>query len=253
VITDPTQRFSDRADSYARARPDYPPEVLDIVEEVTGLPQTSRVADVGSGTGIFTRLLLERGYTVYAVEPNAPMRLSAEAELSGSPGFHSVEGRAEATTLPDASVELVTAAQAFHWFDVAATRREWERILRAPRWVALVWNDRTAQNRFNDAYEGFLLHWGGQEYVRVRRSWTVDDKLPDFFGAPGWVTRAVANAQRLDLPGLEGRLLSSSYLPGPQDPRRQPMLAAARDLFERHHRDDVVTLEYETRVYLGKL
>jgi SAM-dependent methyltransferase len=226
---------------------------VEALEQITGLPRTCAVADVGSGTGIFTRILLERGHTVFAVEPNAPMRAEAEAQLSGHVGFHSVGGRAEATTLADGSVDLVTAAQAFHWFDIDTTRLEWRRILRAPRWAALLWNDRTSEGGFDAAYESFLLEWGGPEYVLVRRSWTVDEKLPSFFGPGGWKMRSVPNSQALDLQGLQSRLVSSSYLPGPGHPRRESMLAAARGLFDRHQRNGTVTLGYETRLYVGTL
>jgi SAM-dependent methyltransferase len=210
------------------------------------------VADVGSGTGIFTRLLLERGHTVFAVEPNEPMRLAAEAALAGERRFRSVDGRAEATTLADASVDLVTAAQAFHWFDKDLARREWSRILRPPRWVTLLWNDRlTESDAFGLAYDALLNEWGGAEYQRVRGSWAVGDNLDRFFGA--WDVHVIPNRQTLDLAGLQRRLLSSSYLPGPDHPNREPMLAAARAMFEEHERGGRVTMEYETRVYVGRL
>jgi SAM-dependent methyltransferase len=251
---DPTARFSDRVDSYVRARPGYPPEVLDVVERETGLTGPSTVADVGSGTGIFTRMLLERGHTVYAVEPNEPMRRAAEATLSTYAGFHSVDGRAEHTTLADAAVDLATAAQAFHWFDRDGTRAEWMRILRPPRWAALLWNDRRSEDfAFGRAYEEFLQKWGGAEYQKVRWSWAVAGTIESFFGSIGPKAHAIPNLQALDLRGLEGRLLSSSYLPGPDDPRRDAMLEAARTLFEQHQSEGTVTLEYETRIYVGKL
>lgn len=251
--TDPTQRFSDRAETYARARPDYPAAVIDALEEATGLSGPGTIADVGSGTGIFTRLLLERGHTVHAVEPNAAMRHTAESALSASSNFHSVDGRAEATTLPDGSVDVVTAAQAYHWFDQQAARREWKRILRSPAWAALIWNDRVNGDAFNDAYEAFLQEWGGQEYERVRRSWRVDESLPTFFGPAGWKRLAFPNDQTMDSPGLEGRLISSSYLPGPDHPKRPAMIEAARHLFDEYESGGTVTLQYETRLYVGEL
>lgn len=137
-MTDPTARFSNRARAYARARPSYPEETLAILRAHHGLVVSpaagpSVVADVGAGTGIFTRLLLDAGARVFAVEPNADMRAEAERALFGpsyAGRFTSVDGRAEATTLEPASVDLVVAAQAFHWFDVEAARLEHARILR---------------------------------------------------------------------------------------------------------------------------
>jgi SAM-dependent methyltransferase len=250
---DPTARFSDRVDSYVRARPSYPVAVLDAIEEETARSGPLSVADVGSGTGIFTKLLLERGHTVYAVEPNAPMRTAAERDLGANPYFRSVDGKAEATRLADASVDLVTAAQAFHWFDRDAARVEWSRILRPPRWAALLWNDRRSEPGFGSAYEEFLKEWGGEEYRRVRWSWAVGDTLGKFFGPDGFRERTVTNKQELDLAGVQGRLLSSSYLPGPDDSRREPMLAAAAGMFERFQNGGTVVLSYETKLYVGRL
>jgi SAM-dependent methyltransferase len=250
---DPTARFSDRVDSYVRARPSYPMAVLEAIEEETARSGPASVADVGSGTGIFTKLLLERGHTVYAVEPNAPMRSAAERELGGNPRFHSVDGKAEATTLVDASVDLVTAAQAFHWFDLDSTRAEWRRILRPPRWAVLLWNDRQGEPGFGSSYEEFLVEWGGEEYQRVRWSWAVGGTLGRFFDENGFRERVVTNRQELDLAGLQGRLLSSSYLPGPNDPRHPAMFAAAAEMFERFQAGGTVALDYETKIYIGKV
>jgi SAM-dependent methyltransferase len=253
-VKDPTTRFSDRVESYVRARPGYPAAVLDAIEADTGLTAPLSVADVGSGPGIFTRLLLEKGHTVYAVEPNAPMRQAAEKASGDVPRFHSVDGRAEATTLPDGSVDLVTTAQAFHWFDIDLTRQEWRRILRPPHWAALLWNDRRSDDEgFGSAYEAFLREWGGAEYLRVRGSWDVGGSLDRFFGPRGRREQTLANAQRLDREALEGRLLSSSYLPGPDDPRHVAMLEAARGLFEKYQAGGAVTLAYDVRVYVGRM
>src|SRR5437773_7925164 len=112
-----TRRFSSRVGNYARCRPSYPPEIIEILRQECGLTSDSVIADVASGTGIFTRLLLENGNRVYGVEPNQAMRESGESYLANYRKFTSVPGTAEATTLISASVDLVTAAQAAHWFD----------------------------------------------------------------------------------------------------------------------------------------
>ena len=121
---DPTRRFSNRVDDYVRYRPHYPPGVLDRLREGIALTPRTVIADVGSGTGISTELFLQNGNTVFAIEPNPEMRAAAERLLGGRPNFHSVRGTAEATTLPDGSVDCVVAAQAFHWFDPEKTRVE---------------------------------------------------------------------------------------------------------------------------------
>jgi SAM-dependent methyltransferase len=123
-----TTRFSDRVDNYVRYRPGYPPQVLETLKHACGLNSEHRVADIASGTGIWTRLLLENGNRVFGIEPNDDMREAAERLLSGFLNFNSIAATAEATTLPDHSVDFVTAAQAAHWFNRGQARQEFARI-----------------------------------------------------------------------------------------------------------------------------
>ncbi|HVS66337.1 MAG TPA: methyltransferase domain-containing protein [Thermoanaerobaculia bacterium] len=249
---DPTGRFADRVEAYRSARPGYPAALFDHLDERVGGLAGRRVADLGSGTGILTAELLERSCRVWAVEPNEAMRRAAEQELAGRDGFHSVAGSAEDTGLEPASVELATAAQAFHWFDLEATRRELQRILVPGGTVAVIWNDRRRQGAFLEAYEAFLLEWA-TDYRAVRETYGVAERLGAFFAA-GTLERAVfANQQELDLDGLRARLSSSSYLPGRDHPRAAPMLAAARRLFASHESQGVVRIEYDCTLYLGEL
>jgi SAM-dependent methyltransferase len=141
-LTDSTQRFSGRVENYARYRPGYPDEVLDLLRQRCGLTEDSEIADVGSGTGALARLFLENGNRVFGVEPNAEMRGAGERLLRRYGRFTSVAARAEDTTLTEGSVDLVTAGQAFHWFDPGPTRREFARILKSGGFVALIWNTR---------------------------------------------------------------------------------------------------------------
>src|ERR1700744_1650569 len=141
-MTDSTQRFTDRVADYVKYRPSYPRDVVSFLHETCGVAPDAQVADIGAGTGISARLFLDAGHPVIAVEPNLAMREAANAWLAPYENFRSVAGTAEATTLEDASVDLVIAAQAFHWFDPVATRREFARILRPQGHVALFWNSR---------------------------------------------------------------------------------------------------------------
>ena len=159
--TNPTQRFSDRVENYVRYRPSYPKEVLSILQEETEFTSASVIADVDSGTGISTKLFLENGNTVYGVEPNQKMRQAAEAFLQAYPHFRSIAGTAEATTLPDQLVDYVVAAQAFHWFNIPATRQEFARVLKPDGWVVLLWNSRRLNSTpFLQAYEALLQQYG---------------------------------------------------------------------------------------------
>ena len=248
----PTERFSSRADNYARYRPGYPAAALDLLEARCGLRPGARVADVGSGTGILTALLLARGARVAAVEPNDAMRAAAETALATQPGFVSLKGTAEATTLAAASVDLLVAGQAFHWFDVAGARREALRVVRAGAWGALLWNERPPQaSGFFADYEALLLRYA-LEYAAIRASRADEAGMRAFFGGAMECAR-FANEQRLDYAGLAGRLMSSSYAPESGDPQHTPMLAALRALFERHARDGAIVFPYLTLVYFGPL
>jgi SAM-dependent methyltransferase len=238
--------------SYVSARPTYPSNVVEEIESLTGVSGPSVVADVGSGTGIFSRLLLAHGFAVLGVEPNEPMRRSAQKTFASEPRFRSVDGRAEATTLPNQSVDLVTVAQAFHWFDPERARVEWQRILRPPGWVAVVSNVRRSEgSRFAEGFESFLQEWGRNAYAEVSASWKLREPLTRLFAGKEWTERSIPNSQVLDGEGLANRVLSSSYLPGPSDLRTPAMLEAVRELFNTHQVDGTVTIEYETQVHIG--
>ena len=247
-----TERFSSRVANYIRYRPSYPVAVLELLSARCGLAATSTVADIGSGTGILTELLLETGAEVFAVEPNREMREAAERHLSDYGRFRSVAGTAEATTLPDACVDLITASQAFHWFDVQKSRLELGRILRPRGWVALIWNERPLEALpFLDEYDA-LLRRHAPEYDRVREMRADVANMRAFFGRRP-ETAVFPNRQTFDYAGLEGRLMSSSYAPEPGHPQHEPMIAGLRTLFERHNRAGKVVFPYRTLVYFGQL
>jgi SAM-dependent methyltransferase len=250
---DSTGRFSDRVADYVRFRPTYPRALVEWLREDHGVTPSWMVADVGAGTGISARLFLEAGHEVIAVEPNAAMRTAAVEALGGSPRFRAVDAPAEATTLPGASVDLVVAAQAFHWFQPEAVRREWARILRPGRLALVVWNSRrTGGTPFLDGYEQ-LLREHSTDYAAVAERYADEATMRRWFGAGFREARSFENQQVLDLDGLRGRLLSSSYAPRPGHPGHEPMLEALGRLFERTAVDGHVIVEYETRGYVGTL
>lgn len=246
----PTRRFTARADNYARYRPTYPAAAIDWLFEVAGLSAGSVVADIGSGTGILAALLLERGATVYAVEPNAAMRAAAEARLGEQPGFTSIDATAEATGLPDAGIDLVTAGQAFHWFEPEATRAEFRRVLRPGGAVALVWNSRDKRSAFVADYEAMLNEYA-HSYRRVRHGSRLHS-IGQFF-ADGYEMRVFDHEQPQEYDSLLGGLLSGSYSPLPGDPRYEPMVARLQAIFAAHQRDGQVIMSYRTQVYFGHL
>lgn len=249
---DTTARFADRVDDYVRYRPDYPPALLEWLQREQGIDASWRVADIGAGTGISSKLFLDAGHAVAAVEPNAPMRAAARDWLSGYPRFLAVDGHAGETTLAEASVDLVIVAQAFHWFDEDAARREFARILRAGGLVAVWWNSRRLTGTpFLEGYEALLRRYG-TDYSQVAERYADDARMRAWFGRGYRGGARFEHAQRLDFPALRGRLMSSSYAPPAGHPQHEPMLRALRQLFEDSAEHGTVSFDYDTRIFAGQ-
>src|ERR1039458_3144866 len=254
----PTARFSDRVENYVRYRPGYSPEVLELLRAECGLQPSHIVADIASGTGAFTRLLLENGNSVFAVEPNPEMRamgmhqLESLESLQSDARLVSVAGTAEETTMRSASVDFVTAAQAAHWFDLPRARAEFARILKPEGWCVLIWNERrTATTPFLRDYEQLLLTYG-TDYKEVRHERTTS-MIHEFFAPALCEERVFDLRQQFDFEGVAGRLLSSSYAPLEGHPSHAPMMQELQRIFRAHASDGKVEFEYNTRVYYGHL
>jgi SAM-dependent methyltransferase len=246
----PEQRFSNRVENYIRYRPSYPRDLVGLLEKEAKLSPESTIADIGSGTGIFSELLLKAGCQVNAVEPNQAMREAAERLLAGFPRFQSVNASAQATTLPDQSMDLIVSAQAYHWFDTPEARAEFRRILKPDGKIALIWNERHLDTTpFLRDYEAMLRAFG-TDYAEIRHENIGPESLKLVF-PDGYDIHTFPNSQRFDYEGLEGRLLSSSYTPAPGRPGHEPMLAELRRLFDEHQQDGQVSIDYDARVYLG--
>jgi hypothetical protein len=246
---DPTQRFSDRVENYAKFRPDYPDALIGFLIE--RLPPPATIGDIGSGTGILSDQLLGAGYTVLGVEPNGPMRLAAERRLGGRPGFQSVAGAAEATTLASGSVEAITCAQSFHWFDRVRTRTEFRRILRAPRLVFLIWNERSSRELMEE-YDR-ILQETATEYCRVSQRNITDADVADFFAPAPVELFYFPHAQRLDREGFLGRVLSSSYVPNVGQPGHDNVMKKMQAFFDKHAHSGRLDFPYQTRLYVAQL
>jgi SAM-dependent methyltransferase len=250
---DPTRRFSGRVENYVRFRPRYPAELIACLTSEAGLCASDVVADVGSGTGILSEMFLKLGNEVFGVEPNDEMREAAERILAGFPRFRSVASSAESTGLPAKSVDLVAAAQAFHWFDRNKAKEEFSRILRPPGRVVLIWNDRkTVGSPFSERYEALLREFG-TDYETVDHKNIDWDALDEFFSPNPWKTFSLPNRQELDFEGLRGRFLSSSYVPAAGEARHEAMLEELSRLFEQTGSRGLVRMEYETKIHVGNL
>ena len=249
----PTERFSSRVENYVKSRPSYPPAVLETLQAEYGLTPDSKIADIGSGTGLLAELFLRNGNAVYGVEPNAAMREAGERYLRSFSRFASVTGTAEATTLPDDCADFVTAGQAFHWFDRAKARPEFQRIVRPGGWAALIWNEpRINGTDFLRAY-GHLLQTYGGDYRKVVDTRNDTEALSEFF-APNIVQQHTFEyTQTFDYDHLQARLLSSSYVPEADHPRYEAMLAELAALFAAHSRAGKVSFDYDTNLFCARL
>lgn len=252
MTKDTIERFSNRVENYARYRPHYPKQVLNLFQAEMNLEKSSSLADIGSGTGISSKLFLENGNRVFGVEPNKLMREAAENFLREFPHFRSVEGTAENTTLPDGSVDFVVAAQAFHWFDAEKTRAEFERILKDRGFIALMWNERRLDSTaFLRKYERLLIEFG-TDYEKVRHDNFDEKKLRKFFQTE-FSSETFQNAQTLDFEGLKGRISSSSYMPAKNDARFEPMIAELKRLFDKYAESGKIQILYDTNVHYSQI
>ena len=248
-----TQRFSDRVENYVRYRPSYPAALIESLASRANLNQESVIADIGAGTGILTKMLLPLAGHVHAVEPNEDMRAAAERDLSNQAGFQSINGTAETTTLPSGSVDLITAGQAFHWFDIPKARAEFTRILKPEGLVALIWNERLADTTpFLVAYDT-LLKTDSIDYDQVNHSRIDHAAIERFFSPGSFEEVTFTNEQRFDYGGLTGRALSSSYVPNQDHPRHTQFFEKLKQIFDTHADHGEIALEYITRLYLGRL
>jgi len=250
---DATNRFTGKAAIYAEYRSTYPPQYIDYLVSSSSLTPEHRIADIGSGTGILTRQLLNRGLQVSAIEPNADMRAAAESALQHYSGFSSFNGTAEQTELPDQSIDFITVAQAFHWFDKESFLRECRRVLKQDARVALVWNSRVSTS------ELIMANW------EICKAY-----CPEFIGFSGGIEETPAiyqqffrngeyeyrqfeNPLTFDLNSFIGRNLSASYAPKQTDEQYDPFVQALTELYAKYSKDDVLVMPNATRSYMGKV
>lgn len=245
-------RFNHVSDFYRRYRPSYPDALFDFLLKKGIIGDQKKVADVGSGTGLFTKCLLQRGTVVYALEPNQAMRAVAEQDLGHYPSFTSINGTAEQTGLPTHSMDAVSAATAFHWFDLEACAREFRRILKPEGWVMLIWNLRWPE--FSPILQGYeeILQKHCPKYQGIPSKMIAEEKIKDFFGTAQQVEiQYFPYEQQFDLEGLIGRLRSTSYALTADQLGYENMIADVIELFNKYQINNQITFPYRTKLYLG--
>ena len=247
----PQAAFSTKVADYDASRPDYPAALFATLAAEASLAAGATVADVGAGTGLLTHGLLQRGWQVIAVEPNREMRLAADRRLGPTAGYRSVDGSAEAMPLASSSADLITAAQAFHWFDIERARTEFLRVLKPAGPVALIWNDRVPEDPLNEALDAMSERFGG-----ARRQALVAHaegrNVARFFGM-GTVRQFLwPHAHRLDEARFLALVFSRSYIPARDTPAGREVAGLVQEIFRRFASDDAVEVRYRTVAVLGR-
>lgn len=250
-MKDSVSRFSNRVDNYIKYRPDYPIEIIALLEKKIALSKNYKIADIGSGTGISAINFLKNGNKVVGIEPNDEMRKASDSLLANYENFSVLLGNAEDTNLDDNSIDLILASQAFHWFNHKKTKTEFKRILKKEGWVVLIWNEKkiATPNSFMQKY-GELIAKFGTDYHQVSYNNITSETFDSFFKT--YNLEILSNFQYFDFEGLKGRLLSSSYIPLEGEVYDE-MLLALKSLYDEFEVDDKVVFEYETKIYYGKL
>jgi SAM-dependent methyltransferase len=271
----PEPHFTRRVENYIKYRPRYPQALIELLQR-EGVPKTAVLADIGSGTGMLTEVFLAQGHPVFGIEPDPAMRTAAEWLLRGYPHFTSIAATAEATTLPEQSIDVITVGQAFHWFDLERARREFVRLLVPGGWVMLVWNhQRTAGTPFLVALEGFWQTYFAPSVIPVEETsppsgdfralhsrvnaWRVhperarQELIVPFFGPNPFKEQYFENPLVCDFESLKGRVFSAGTAPTEDQPLYAEMLASLEAIFEAHQTNGVVIIDHETQVYYGQL
>jgi ubiquinone/menaquinone biosynthesis C-methylase UbiE len=250
---DNTKRYAGRVDVYRRYRARYPREVFDFVREHCGLTAASVMADVGSGTGMLAEVFLENGNRVFAIEPNAEMRdVCKELEALYS-GLRCIDGMAEATTLPEHSVDIVMAGRAFHWFNQEQCRPEFLRILRPGGWVMLVNLARsTGPEPLLRDFQDLRMKYG-LDYAETVAQFDMDAACRKFLARAEIRSAEFPVIQKLSYEELEGQTASFSVMPQPADAAYPAMQRALRDYFTRYHSGGTVLVPMDCTIYVGQL
>ena len=249
---DSKNRFTVRTADYVAGRPPYPGSVIDTLRDRLGFDPSWKVVDVGAGTGISCELFLNNGNSVTAIEPNDAMRAAADERLSGNEKYDSIVAPAEATLLPDASADLIVAAQAFHWFDHHAFSRECLRLLTPRGSVVLMWNlCEPNSSTAATAYDA-VVRRHARDLNRVANKWREGDEAANaWFSPETFFTIDLENPQSYTADHLLMRMASSSYMPKRDDPDFEPLRADLQATFDAHAIGGRFVLPYVCRLFVG--
>lgn len=249
---DTTNKFDGRATDYTVARPSYSMDFINCLYSQHGLSKASIIADIGSGTGKFSKLLLDRRSEVYCVEPNADMRSVAEKELCGYINFHSVAGNAENTNLKDNFVDCITVAQAFHWFDVPKFKQECLRIIKTGSKVFLIWNIRDYADIINQEWHNVFSHYCPNFNGFSNGIERDDPKIKAFFDK-SYEYVSFNYPLIFDRETFIKRSLSSSYSLKKGDVNYEQYIFGLNELFAEYEHNGLISISNQSVAYMGMI
>lgn len=244
----PKGRFSNRVENYAKYRPNYPNDIINFLNTNAGFTKECIVADIGSGTGISSKLFLDNGNKVYGIEPNKDMRRAGEKYLCNYTKFYSIDASSEYTKLNSESVDLIVCGQSFHWFEPESTKNEFLRILKSDGVVVVMNNRRKLGSQFMNEYVELIRKYSGSEISRPLNS-----DLSEYFDSETIYKEVFNNPQIFNLERLRGDLLSYSYIPSEEKAIFNTMISEFELLFKKHNKEGRVIFDYETVLYLCKM
>jgi ubiquinone/menaquinone biosynthesis C-methylase UbiE len=248
-----TERFSGRVQAYLTYRPRFPNGILAFLREHGALSQDAVVADVGAGTGMLAEIFLEAGHRVIAVEPNDEMLEACRKLAAQQPALEVVAGSAEATTLPDAPVDLIAVGRAMHWFDWPRAHREFQRILRPGGWVLVATNGHRDSGAAvsNQLSEIFRKWRTDSAEADTRRDF--NERLQEFLDTSTWQRTTLDHAMTVDFPMLLGYAESLSAIPRQGERGYDGMVAELREVFEEHQHHGRLVTPLACELFLGRL
>lgn len=249
---DNTKLFSGKAEDYNKARPGYSNEFIEYLYNEIGFNKNSVIADIGSGTGKFSRYILDRDSKVFCVEPNEDMRKMAEKELSNYSNFISVKGEADNTTLENNSVDFITVAQAFHWFDVEKFREECRRILKSEGKVILIWNSRNINHIVNKASNEINKKYCPR-FKGFSSGVVKDDKRIKAFFFDRYNRIEFTNNLYYNKENFIKRSLSSSYSLNADDKKYNEYIEEIEKLFDKYSCNGIIEIGNNTVGYIGEI
>lgn len=248
-----TSKFTGKAAIYSKYRSNYPNECIqDIVKEVSA-DKNIMIADIGAGTGKLTKQFLEKGIKVIAVEPNKDMLEVAIKDLSKyNELFEYKQEPAENTSIKSNSIDIITVAQAFHWFDKDKFKSECKRILKPNGIIAIMWNfidyKQELESKIIETHKQYtsLTFNASEEEQR-------DNDIINFFGEDNYKFKIYKNNYIEDKEQFLGRQLSMSYALNENDDKYDEYVAEFNKLFAKYSKDGVIEVHNNTYCYVGRI